>query len=441
MLRLYSFLFTILIPLLWVRTWIKQTRSKHLIHYSQKGRLKERFAIYKHSSKDLNPLWIHTVSVGEFLAIRPLIDEFLTQQSNLHLLLTCTTLTGSEQILNHYHKHERIQHVYLPWDQPHLMNRFYCHFKPQLGLIMETEIWPNLLVSAKKYHCSVWLINARLSEKSANGYRRFVKFSQYIINLFSKVCVQNAIDGERFIQLGLHADKMLITGNIKFDLNIDNLAPHPVLQKTQLNWQNKIVLIASSTHEGEDSLMLETFSELKKLHDQLVLIIVPRHPERFNQVAQLASTYDQFCVARRSDIKNKMFDNCDILIGDSMGEMMAYYQLADIVIMGGSFINRGGHNLLEPAALGKAIIVGPYMFNFQQITDLFINEKACLQINTAETSQLSLHLIKEINNLIVDNTKIELLSQQAQTLITKNQGVKDNLYQLIIASLSPKNFS
>ncbi len=285
-------------------------------------------------------MWIHTVSVGEFIAVLPLIKLLQQQHPNIPLLITTTTMTGSDQVINHLGN--SVFHSYIPWDLPDAMARFYKTVNPRLVLVMETEIWPNLLYQAKKRATPIVLINARMSEKSAKSYQRIGRFTHKVINYFSQICVQSEADSKRLLSLGVPVDKLSTTGNLKFDLVIDkSLIEKSLLIKQQLQWEKNNILLASSTHQGEDEMVLVLFNQLKQKQPELKLILVARHPERFKFIEGLARKNSTF-VSRRSEINPDYQGKCDILIGDSLGEMLLYFNMASIVIMGGTFIKHGG---------------------------------------------------------------------------------------------------
>ncbi len=431
---LYSFFIHLLLPFLLLRNTLRSRKNTSLSQHGETERIQERLTLYS-SLADTNsfrqrPLWLHTVSVGEFIATIPLIEYILKHRPHTELLLTCTTLTGSQRILSTLAKlNANIRHVFLPWDSPFLMGRFYQFFNPCAGLILETEIWPNLLKQANNKNIPIYLLNARMSQKSCNGYLRFKNFSQHVLNRFNKVCAQNEQDGERFLRLGLKKEKLQIINSIKYDIDIDyqSLAQSE-LQRKKLAWLDKFIILAASTHQGEDEIFLEVFANLRKTFPNMVLIIVPRHPERFEKVYKLACTVNKnYTVQKRSQLHEKQ---ADILIGDSMGEMLNYYQLSDVVLMGGSFINRGGHNLLEPAALAKSIILGPYMFNFEQISHLFVDNQAVIQISL--TDDFSLSLYEQLCLCYQNPEKLTTLGENAKKLLEKNSGARQDILELLI---------
>jgi 3-deoxy-D-manno-octulosonic-acid transferase len=423
---LYSCMLYLFLPLLFIRLWFKQFKSRDYQKYSQQGRWKERLGFAPEKLINSRPIWIHAVSVGEFIAVRPLIQLLQKKHPDIPLLITSTTLTGSEQILNAFANN--ILHMYIPWDLPGAMQRFYSSIKPRAALIMETEIWPNLLFEAQKKDIPVFLINARMSEKSANSYQHINRFTHSMMKCFEHICVQSDADQQRFISLGCNKDQLSMTGNIKFDLNIKTSLVNKAAElKQQLLWQEQEVLLASSTHSGEDELFLNLFWQLRKTHPKLKLILVARHPERFKQVELLArkeqADKKTFSVVTRSKIKSIQHQDSDILIGDSLGEMILYYSLSDIVLMGGTFISHGGHNILEPAALAKPIFYGPSMYNFSTINNLFLSRHASVQVNHID------ELMDTLSKYMEDKNRLEQLANRAKKLIKENSGSKEKIYK------------
>jgi len=422
----YSLLFFLLLPILLIRLTLKIKKSRQYQLYPQNGRWKERLGWFPKLNLTQDPIWIHTVSVGEFMAAMPLINKFLEQHPDVPVLVTCTTLTGSDQILKSLG--DQVSHVYLPWDCPFAVKRFYRQVRPRIGLIMETEIWPNLIHYGKKSNIPMVLLNARMSVKSARGYQKLSTFSANVLQKFSAICVQNSEDAGRFKSLGAKQETLHITGSIKFDLTPDAKFKLKAEQfRNQLNWHNQQVLIAASTHESEDELVLGTYKRLRTEFPDLKLVVVPRHPERFEHVFQQCRK-SGFAVLKRTQIDKSSHASIDILLGDSMGEMMLYFDLGTVVIMGGTFMPNGGHNILEPAALGLPIFYGPSMFNFKIINELFLERHAAVQLSDKNS------LYDSLSDYLKYPQKLELLGKNALEIMKENAGAKDRMYQIILDS-------
>lgn len=306
------------------------------------------------------PLLLHCVSVGETQAAVPLVEALL--QRGERPWITSTTLTGAARVRAQFGK--RVAHSFLPVDTPGAVSRFLGRVRPRALLVMETEIWPNLVAACRARGIPVLLVNARLSEKSARGYARFPAFTRETLAGFSVIAAQAEADASRFRALG--APRVEITGNLKFDQAASGDA---LAQAAQLRagWGGRAVWIAASTHAGEDEVVLAAHRALRVQFPSLLLVLVPRHPERFDAVAALIAR-DGDTVARRSRGDTVAADTA-VYLGDTMGELNLLYATADVAFVGGSFSGTGGHNLLEPAALGLPLCSGPSLFNFQQIAD------------------------------------------------------------------------
>ncbi|WP_198263669.1 lipid IV(A) 3-deoxy-D-manno-octulosonic acid transferase [sulfur-oxidizing endosymbiont of Gigantopelta aegis] len=424
----YTLVYYSLVPFLFLRLLLKHQKSNDYKDQRQALRLAERLGFFRPPVFIERPIWIHTVSVGEFLATLPLLKQLQEKYNHYPIVITCTTTTGSAQICKTFAQEiqqGRVFHVYLPYDLPGAMRRFMQALKPRLAIIMETEIWPNLLTVAEQQEIPVCLLNARMSPRSAKGYARIKRLIAPSLKQLSFIAAQDSMDAKRLINLGAEESHLAITGSIKYDLklNSDDIAYGKSLRE-QLNWQDRKVLIAASTHQGEDEMLLSVYRQLKKQYDNLSLIIVPRHPERFQSVYQLLNV-DALNVLKRSQM-NAAFDlPVDILLGDSMGEMIRYFACADIVFMGGTLVKTGGHNILEPAALGLPIIYGPHMFNFNAINALFLQHQAVQQV--ADEQQLKAGL----EEMLLDETQAHEMGARAKELMAKNAGAVDKMMQSI----------
>jgi len=386
-----------------------------------KAKLKNQLGFITKTSGKV--IWVHCVSVGEFNAARPLIDQILDIYPEHKLAITSTTITGAEAVRNHYQN--RVMHCFFPFDLPFIVGPFVNKINPIICILLETEIWPNLINNLNKKAIPVMLINARLSERSLNKYQRFSsKFVQNTINQLTLIGSQNEPSSKRFLSLGALPDKVITVGNLKFDSNEkDN--PNTTQSLQQMIGQRRVIVFAS-TREGEERRIIQSYINLEEKFDAL-LIIVPRHPQRFDEVFDLIvdSGLD---VKRRSDGLG-----CDkstkVLLGDSMGELMSYYSVCDIAFIGGSLIDTGGQNMLEAAASSKPILFGPSVFNFEQIAHLLVEKDAAIKVGDADD------LMKTISNLLLDDTEREKLGGNAKNLFEKNRGAVDRLMKLIIPNI------
>ena len=369
-------------------------------------------------------IWVHCVSVGEFNAARPVIDQLLNIYSEHRLVITTTTITGAEAVRNHYK--DRLIHYFFPLDLPFIVDRFIVKINPIACILLETEIWPNHINKLSKKNIPVMLVNARLSERSLKKYQNFSSnLAQKTINQLTLIVSQNERSSERFVTLGASSDQVITVGNLKFDSKEkDN--PNTTQSLQQMIGQRRVVVFAS-TREGEERKIIQSFVNLKDKFDAL-LIIIPRHPQRFDEVFNLIVD-SGFDVKRRSH-ELSCEENTQVLLGDSMGELLSYYSVCDIAFIGGSLIDAGGQNMLEAASASKPILFGPSMFNFEQIAQMFLEKDAAIQVDDADD------LMKTIFNLLLDDSEREKLGGNAKKLFEKNRGAVDRLMKLIMPNIS-----
>ncbi|MDX9666519.1 lipid IV(A) 3-deoxy-D-manno-octulosonic acid transferase [Pseudomonas sp. P5_152] len=411
---LYTALFYLGLPLVAIRLWL---RSRKAPAYAK--RIGERFSI---GLPPMAPggIWVHAVSVGESIAAAPMIRALLERYPQLPITVTCMTPTGSERIQALFANQPRIQHCYLPYDLPCAAARFLDRVQPKLAVIMETELWPNHIHQCAKRAIPVALANARLSERSAKGYGRFRQLTQPMLAEMSLFAVQTKAEAERFRALGARAETVEVTGSIKFDLSID---PTLLQRASDLReqWQasQRPVWIAASTHEGEDEVVLAAHRQLLASHPDALLILVPRHPERFNSVFELCQQQG-FNTVRRSSGAAVDADTA-VLLGDTMGELLFLYALADSAFVGGSLVPNGGHNLLEPAALAKPVLSGPHLFNFLEIAALMRNAKALQEVEDAHGLAVAVQRLFELPR------DAQQMAEAGLTVMRANQGALQRL--------------
>lgn len=354
---LYSLAFYLAQPLVWLRLLMRGRRQPE---YRQ--HVGERYGFYP--APPARPLlWLHAVSVGETRAAEPLIEALLAAHPRHALLLTHMTPTGRETGRIYVERHPgRVVQAYLPYDLPDAVARFLDRFRPEFGVFMETELWPNLVAAAKARGLPLALVNARLSEKSRRGYRRFAALVAPAFAALDLVAAQTADDAERLASVGARAPQ--VTGNLKFDVT-----PDPAKLAHGANWRAEIggrpVWLAASTRDGEEALILDALARIAL--PNLLLILVPRHPQRFDEVAALAA--GRGLALKRRSLEEFPDAGTRVWLGDSMGEMASYYAAADLALIGGSLLPFGGQNLIEAAACGCPVVVGPHTFNFAQAAD------------------------------------------------------------------------
>ena len=414
---IYTLLLYLSLPIAILKLIAKERKSPF-----RKAKLKNQLGFVTKTSGKV--IWVHCVSVGEFNAARPLIDQILDIYPEHKLAITTTTITGAEAVRNHYQ--DRVIHYFFPFDLPFIVGPFVNKINPVACILLETEIWPNLINNLNKKAIPVMLINARLSERSLNKYQKFSsKLVQKTINQLTLIGSQNDPSSERFLSLGALPDKVVTVGNLKFDSNEkDN--PNTTQSLQQMIGQRRVVVFAS-TREGEEKKIIQSYVNLKDKFDAL-LIIVPRHPQRFDEVFNLIVD-SGLKVKRRSDGLG-CDESIQVLLGDSMGELLSYYSVCDIAFIGGSLIDTGGQNMLEAAAASKPILFGPSVFNFEKIAQLLLEKDAAIQVGDTDD------LMKTISGLLLDDTKRQKLGENAKNLLEKHRGAVDRLMKLIMPNIS-----
>ncbi|WP_460160281.1 lipid IV(A) 3-deoxy-D-manno-octulosonic acid transferase [Pseudomonas sp. S2_B10] len=411
---LYTALFYLGLPLVAIRLWL---RARKAPAYAK--RIGERFT-YGMPTLQPGGIWVHAVSVGESIAAAPMIRALLERYPTLPITVTCMTPTGSERIQALFANEARIQHCYLPYDLPCAAARFLDRVQPRLAVIMETELWPNHIHQCAKRGIPVALANGRLSQRSAKGYGRFSKLTAPMLAEMSLLAVQTAAEAQRFRDLGARPETVEVTGSIKFDLTIDpQLLQRAAELRSRWQAQDRPVWIAASTHEGEDEVVLDAHRRLLGSHPDALLILVPRHPERFNSVFDLCQR-EGFATVRRSTGAN-VDAQTSVLLGDTMGELLFLYALADSAFVGGSLVPNGGHNLLEPAALAKPVLSGPHLFNFLDIAAQLREAGALAEVDDAEG------LAIEVQRLFELPRDAQRMAEAGLAVMRRNQGALQRL--------------
>ncbi|CAG9295259.1 lipid IV(A) 3-deoxy-D-manno-octulosonic acid transferase [Celerinatantimonas diazotrophica] len=356
-------------------------------------------------------VWLHAVSVGEVIACVPLVKALLKEHPNWCVLVTTTSATGAQEVKRRLG--DTVIHRYSPFDLLPCISLFLLKNRPKQLWIMETELWLNWLLLCRWLHIPVKLINARLSNRSAERYQRFASFAQMLLSRISWIGAQYDHDRANFIRCGAAPAHVQAIGSIKYDLNLDPQRIKQARQIRQAQWQARKTLIAISTHRGEDQIMLDIAAKLRDTFADLLLIIVPRHPERFDDVAKLIEA--QANMARRSQ-NQPVNAQTQVYLADTMGELIDLLAMSDIAIMGGTFDNIGGHNYLEPAALGLPCVSGPHDFNFQEISQQLQQAQALVLNQNIET------LIAQLTLWFNDRQCYHAASQAALKTVQANQG-------------------
>lgn len=383
-------------------------------------RLGERFGFYPYKLEKC--IWVHAVSVGETIAAIPLIKALKARYPELQMLVTTMTPTGAERVKAAFA--DSVTHAYIPYDLPLAMQRFITTMQPVICVIMETELWPNLLAACQRNHVPVCLVNARLSEKSARGYQAIASLTREMLQRINLIAAHGQADANRFIALGANKANMIVTvtGNIKFDIEL----PADMIEKSQLLrdelGKDRFIWIAASTHEGEEEIILTAHQKLRLQHPDALLMLVPRHPARFDAIAKLAEL--SFVTARRS-LKQTCKRETAVYLGDTMGELLLMYGAADVAFVAGSLIPRGGHNMLEPGALAKPILTGTHLFNFAEISELFVAAHALTKVKDADS------LAKQLMYLIQHPEEQKEMGERALQVVATNRGALAKQVELV----------
>lgn len=421
---IYTVLFYLLSPAYFARLLWRGFRNKAYWY-----RWNERLGITKVlPSLNKSVIWIHAVSVGEVNASIPLIRSLLGNYPDAEVLVTTSTPTGSEMLLNRLGG--RVKHQYMPIDLPFFINKFLHNWNPKILIILETEIWPNLITICKERGIFISLVNARLSEKSKQRYIRYLPLIQPIIKKIDLILAQYKSDADRFKEL-CEESKIILCGNIKFDQEIP-LGLADISKSIKESWsiEGKLrpTLIGASTHDSEEQVLVDAFIDIKKVYKDALMIIVPRHPERFKSVHMLLKE-NRMNIALRSR-QDEMDSSKDVLLGDTMGELNLLYSLSDVAFVGGSLIDHGGQNLLEPASLSLPIATGPSLRNFQEIASELEKQGALSVINNSK--DLSSYFIGLMN----EDKKREITGKAAYEVFINNRGTLKKIIKELSIPLS-----
>ena len=417
---LYSGLLYLLLP---VTVYHLMWRGLRVREYFQ--RWGERYALYPQGVKQPH-VWLHAVSVGEVNAAAPVVNALRAQRPDLRWVITTITPTGSARVRALWG--DAVDHVYLPYDVPGCVDRFLRRFQPQIALILETELWPNLLFGCRQRQIPVYILNARLSARSLRGYRLLGPLIRRALRTVTFVAAQSEDDAQRFVRLGAAPEQVAALGNLKFDIKaparqdmVDAFAAHVA--------PGRPVWIAASTHEGEEAAVLEIHRQLRARHPGLLLLWVPRHPERFDKVASLAREQG-WAVATRTAHGWPQADT-EVFVVDTLGELMGFFACASVAFVGGSLQPIGGHNLLEPAAMATATVTGPHLHNFSEISRR-MREAGALLIGQDRDEVASL-----LDTLLQDDQRCQAMVKAGLDLVANGRGAVDRILALIASRLPP----
>ncbi|TMN41315.1 lipid IV(A) 3-deoxy-D-manno-octulosonic acid transferase [Pseudoalteromonas sp. S2755] len=418
--RLYSLLLLVLAPILLSYLYFIRGRKNpdYRTHFT------ERLGF---SLNKLPPhaIVLHCASVGEVLAATPLIKSVLKEQTAAPIIVTCNTPTGREEITKAFHSNVQVHVCYLPIDFAFAVRKFFNTLKPKLLIVMETELWPNLFYYAKQNQCKTLVVNARLSEKSYQGYKKHAWLTKGLMHNIDLLAAHNEEDGERFIKLGLVQSKLHITGSIKFDISVTEEETAKAKQ-FQANYPERLIWLAGSTHPKEHEQVIAAHQRVLKQVSNALLIIAPRHPEQFQAVADYLSEQEIAFTRKSSDNINT---EASVLLADTLGELKWLFGSADIAYIGGSLIARGGHNPLEAAAHGVPILTGPHTYNFAHIYPQLIAQQGAIVVDDEDK------LAAQIMTLFEDKSLRMQIGANAQSVLVENTGAIAKTMKLINKSL------
>lgn len=430
MITLYNIILTIGIsvgiPLIIPIVLLSKKRRKTFLQRLGVKRLPENIL----SKSDKKPIWVHALSVGEVLSSVPLVMKLKERFKDKRIVFSASTKTGFE-IANKLFKKNVDSIFFFPFDLLFSVKYIAGKIDPAIVIIVESDIWPNFLFEMKKRNVPVILINARLSNRSFKGYKRFSFISNKLFLSFAKICTQSIEDAKRFMLLGIPSNMISTTGNIKFDQTYDPVSEEEIeILKQSMNIQPfKKILMAGSTHEGEESILIDAFSRIRKDFADTVLIVVPRNPERARSVLKLCKS------AGFSSVLMKGFENIDkdekfdVIIVDVIGILKKLYAIADVAFVGGSLVDLSGHNPLEPAAFSKPIIFGQYMSDFAHISQMLVDSGGAVQIQNTNS------LYETIAGIFSDSVKARNMGEKAFKVFNANKGAVDKTLKVIESQL------
>jgi 3-deoxy-D-manno-octulosonic-acid transferase len=411
----YSLLFYLVFPVVLLRLVWRSVRNP-----AYARRWLERFGLCTRVVED-NLIWLHSVSAGETIAAVPLIRRMQTRHPQLAFVVTTMTPTGSERV--NALLGNSVYHMYAPYDLPGMVNRFLDRTRPKMLVIIDTELWPNIISQCHRRNISVLLVNGRLSARSAKGYRRIAGLTQGMLDRMTHVATQSESQGRRFMSLGLSQEKLTVTGSIKFDLDIpEDLERRQAVLRGKIG-PDRLVFIAASTHEGEEEIILDAYEKICQTFPHLLLIIVPRHPERFDGVFRLCLNHG-LQVVRHSEGGGCNTDT-KVLLADSMGELLYFYSISHIAFVGGSLVPIGGHNMMEAAVFGLPIIMGPHRFDVHDISRGFVEAGALEEV--VDSSDV----INAVARLSGDERLRDAMGKSAQGVMRANKGALNKVVALI----------
>lgn len=414
--RLYTALLYLLTPVVLVRLLFRGLRSPGYLQ-----RWRERFGKFETPASVEDGIWVHAVSVGEVNAAVPLVRQLREHYPEMPMILTTVTPTGSAQVRQVFGG--TVFHVYAPYDLPAAVQRFLAAIRPRIAVVMETEIWPNLYHACRSQGIPLVMANGRVSVNSVQGYRHARRLFGPALECVTAVAAQSREDAERLIALGVPADRVQVSGSVKFDISLPERMVHQGRAMREEWGADRPVWIAASTHEGEDETVLEAFDRVRMHFPDALLLLVPRHPERFGRVAGLCRRHGYRMVQRSLDeVPDR---DTQLFLVDTMGELPLFYVPADIAFVGGSFVPVGGHNVLEASALGKPVIVGPHTFNFSEITEALSAVGAAITVHDSDA------LGETVIDLFENPEKQRSVGEAGRRVVYANRGALERMIMVI----------
>jgi 3-deoxy-D-manno-octulosonic-acid transferase len=390
-----------------------------IINRSYRDRIGQRFGLGY--PKLQRSIWLHAVSVGEVQAAQPLVAALRRRFPQHTVLVTTVTPTGAARVKALFG--DRVCHSYIPFEMQAAVNRFYEAVNPELALIIETEIWPNLYRGSGVRNIPLVLVSARISPRSVGGYRRLLPLFRDTLSYGIIIAAQSHADAERFRSLGAASERTRVTGNIKFDIELPSDLTERGDELRRQVFGDRDIWIAASTHDHEEQQILDAHRQLLDANPGLLLVLVPRHPERFAHVRSVIDKQGFQCVSRTE--KRRCTPSTQVFLGDTMGEVPLFYAASDVAFVGGSLVPIGGHNLLEPAALGLPVITGPHVFNAQEIADMFVELGACRMVSDAD------ELAAAVAELFKDPGTARALGRKGMEIVAENRGALKRLLALL----------
>ncbi|QIB65402.1 lipid IV(A) 3-deoxy-D-manno-octulosonic acid transferase [Kineobactrum salinum] len=406
---IYSLLLRLGLPFILLQLWWSGRRDPRL-----RANWRQRLGLVETFPEPV--IWVHAVSVGETIAAAPLVERLLQRYPRTPILMTAMTPTGTARVQALFG--DRVSTAFSPYDTPGSVRRFLDRVRPLALIVMETELWPNMVSLTAQRGIPMLLVNARLSERSAGRYQRVSALLVPVLGDISWIAAQANEDAQRFLRIGARPGQVTVTGSVKFDIQVTGeLRAAAGALRTRLGAERPVWL-AASTHAGEDRQLLAAHRQLLERHPDALLVLVPRHPERFEPVAALADAAGLRCALRS---RGAAAESAQVYLGDTMGELMLLYGAADLAFVGGSLITRGGHNPLEPAAWGLPVLAGPHVFNFEVIYEALAAGQGLITIRDSD------ELARQLLRLFADRAELTRLGLNAQAVVEANRGALDRV--------------